>query len=260
MDKRKGFTLIELLVVIAIIALLMGILLPALSSVKEQARRQACSARIRQLLLALNLYASGRDGKLPLPGTAGAWMQDVAVNTVHFMFKNGMTRDMFYCPSNATHQKYNDYFWEYNNQTWDSQIQRFEDEGGFIVSGYCFVLQTATGIADRAEITRYERDSTKKIWIRNTNETQASERELVVDTILGTRRNNVKYGHNFAEVQGGIWSQHQVYDTSSHLKGSEPSGGNVGFLDSHTQWRTFEPDMDGDTAIPRYQSAPGFFW
>ena len=261
MKKQKGFTLIELLVVIAIIALLMGILLPALNRVKEQARRQSCSARIRQQLLALNLYASGQDGKLPLPKTGGAWLQDVAVNTIHFMFKNGMTRDMFYCPSNATHQKSNDYFWEYDNDTWDSRVQRFEDVSGFIVSWYCFILETSPTIAPREEIACYEKDSLKKKWIKSIQESQASSRELVIDSILGSRQNNTKYGYNFGEVRGGIFTRHQVYDTSSHLKSTdEPTGGNIGFLDSHTEWRPFDPEMDGDVAVPRYGTATSFFW
>ena len=62
----KGFTLIELLVVIAIIALLMGILLPALSAVREQGRRAVCSANEKNMGLGLRLYANDYDGKLPL--------------------------------------------------------------------------------------------------------------------------------------------------------------------------------------------------
>jgi prepilin-type N-terminal cleavage/methylation domain-containing protein len=48
MKRTKGFTLIELLVVIAIIALLMGILIPALSRARELAKRSVCSNLFQQ--------------------------------------------------------------------------------------------------------------------------------------------------------------------------------------------------------------------
>jgi prepilin-type N-terminal cleavage/methylation domain-containing protein len=57
MVRRKGFTLIELLVVIAIIAVLMGILMPALTRVKKQARAAACLAQIKQWGLWFSMYA-----------------------------------------------------------------------------------------------------------------------------------------------------------------------------------------------------------
>jgi prepilin-type N-terminal cleavage/methylation domain-containing protein len=71
--KRAGaFTLIELLVVIAIIALLMGILLPALARVREQAKQRSYETYIRQHLFALNIYANDNNTMLLLPTTEAA--------------------------------------------------------------------------------------------------------------------------------------------------------------------------------------------
>ncbi len=58
----KGFTLIELLVVIAIIALLLGILMPALQRVKKQARSSACKANLHQWAQIWSIYCQDNDG------------------------------------------------------------------------------------------------------------------------------------------------------------------------------------------------------
>ncbi|MHC4571961.1 MAG: type II secretion system protein, partial [Planctomycetota bacterium] len=63
MNKTKGFTLVELLVVIAIIALLMSMLMPALSKVKKQAKLVLCQSNLRQMGVCFNMYANDWDGK-----------------------------------------------------------------------------------------------------------------------------------------------------------------------------------------------------
>jgi prepilin-type N-terminal cleavage/methylation domain-containing protein/prepilin-type processing-associated H-X9-DG protein len=73
MSTRRAFTLIELLVVIAIVAILAALLLPVLARGKESGRQAACASNLRQLAVALSLYANDHEGVLPVRSQLNRW-------------------------------------------------------------------------------------------------------------------------------------------------------------------------------------------
>src|SRR5262245_31987076 len=101
----RAFTLIELLVVIAIIAILAALLLPALVSTKERARRVACKSNLRQFVLAVHMYGNENRDRIPtaLPDdqsvAAYEYTPVIPRTTRDTLIKYAGSRKMLECPS-----------------------------------------------------------------------------------------------------------------------------------------------------------------
>jgi prepilin-type N-terminal cleavage/methylation domain-containing protein/prepilin-type processing-associated H-X9-DG protein len=97
--RSKAFTLIELLVVIAVIAILAAFLFPVFAQAREKARQASCASNVRNLGLAILMYAQDYDEHLPLAAYATGDLD--FLNWHHLADPYVKNRTIWHCPSSA---------------------------------------------------------------------------------------------------------------------------------------------------------------
>lgn len=288
--RRHGFTLTELLVVIGVIAVLIALLLPALSAARKQAKNTTCMSNLRQIGLCMNSYAAMNQGKLPgtaeinlspiantTTSPAGWWPWDVPYDIINMLLTEGGTnmQNVLYCPFNQ----------DLINQTsvWNLYVTPAPPAAatsGYRPIGYfLFLNRYNVSMNDPYHLSGailtaswMTAPCTKFLKSRMTdNDGNPDDMELASDVIMSntTAPNAGGAGKNFLSPENSAFA----IQPTSHLAGNVPAGCNVLMLDGHVEWRNFttttgvtapnliSPRCCGEpVGTAQYPASPYFWW
>jgi len=247
--RRSGFTLIELLVVIAIIAILAALLLPALGKAKERAKRASCMSNIKQVGLALTMYANDSNDRLPISfptGTGnGSWPWDMSRKTVDDLISLGFQRSILFCPSFKEQNE--DVYWNFTPN--------------FRVLGYAFALETSARVKPFYQQTKLTSPkpapvdpplTTTPVPAGPLTTRSVTEGVLVADGTISTGA--IEANRSAGRYTGIVGAFANMPHAAAHRDGTLPGGGNVNYMDGHAEWVKFS------AMKIRTDGAPSFWW
>ena len=238
--RRRGFTLIELLVVVAIVTMLIAMLLPALNAAREQARRSACGAQLRSISNAFIFYAA--DHRDYLPARHGWLMQNwndpsFGMTGAVVLFERAYLEgqwELNICPSKSRPVRW--IHWngrnDANNRFWDQQLWRLGWSAYALVGGSAPIKENLGDGPDT-------RDIYHTYWVQ-------LGRHEVGQTLVADALNLDEPASSFPWLQ-----QSNHWDDGREA----PAGGNLTFVDGHTEWFNAESPR-----LTRFHSVASQWW
>ncbi|MBX3733643.1 MAG: prepilin-type N-terminal cleavage/methylation domain-containing protein [Verrucomicrobiae bacterium] len=219
-----GFTLIELLVAVAILAILAGLMLPALAGARERARRAACLNNVRQFTLAALVYAGDHQQTLPVADTDNADKRDTHTPILSSATRTHLLRyatelRILDCP-NLTQ-------WMEKRPGW-----RLHDEYGTALGYHYLGGHSATPWAPT--------DARTQPWISPRKTTDDAQLALVADLNVechSYHRILAPHARFGPVVRDDAWfdAHPEAFEQSPRDAGAR--GGHVGLLDGSVSWR-----------------------
>lgn len=245
---KRAFTLIELLVVISIIALLLSILMPALSTAREKARIVVCGGHLRQIGVIFHTYAMDNKDELVPSFGGGNWnaFYDFTRDALdRYNVENGK---IFYCPSyrsdtpdpwntpSAVGNGRNVYYMGYNlfTNVIRADIDPLRYSPWALANGIDSPLGQPATLSWHYSIVHAAPELRHVIPVRKLNDRTSSVQIYGTVHTVKIRPAEVPMVFDDSLSRDDIFS----YQSTRHVRGEQCAGRNAVFLDGHVEWRT----------------------